>query len=227
MTGFTIQETIISGLYLWETRKILRPGETFQKKKTRQVMRHLIWVNVFIIVLDLTLLATEYANLFTIQTVFKAAIYSVKLRFEFIVLNQLMELVQGTSPTRDLGHSTYGRGASRSVPLDTLQSRRGHDRGPAQITPKETYSVFVSKADLDSTHIDARTIDGVVKTTEVTIRGSSKMQDEQLDEKSSNNLYHDLHQHGQASELPLPSTRRATEDRSPTSSEVEFAGAGA
>ena len=127
MTGFTIQETIISGLYLWETRKILRPGKIFQKKKTRQVFHHLIWVNIFIILLDLALLATEYANLFSIQTVFKAAIYSLKLRFEFIVLNALMDIVQGRSSAFDLSaNSDPGYGTSRSgrnMGLGTLNGR--------------------------------------------------------------------------------------------------------
>ncbi len=48
MTGFTIQELIISGLYLYEARRILRPGQVFQKKKTNEVMKHLIWVNIFV-----------------------------------------------------------------------------------------------------------------------------------------------------------------------------------
>lgn len=44
MTGFTIQETIISGIYLFEARRILRPGKVFQKKQTSDVLKHLIWV---------------------------------------------------------------------------------------------------------------------------------------------------------------------------------------
>lgn len=137
MTGFTIQETIISGLYLWETRKILRPGQIFQKKKTRQVMYHLIWVNVLIILLDIALLSTEYADLFTIQTVFKAAVYSIKLRFEFVVLNQLMDLVHRHS-TEDYHSGTYksyiapGQGSSRtarSIGLDVVSASGQHQRG--------------------------------------------------------------------------------------------------
>ena len=46
--------------------------------------------------------ATEYANLFSIQRVFKAAVYSLKLRFEFIVLNALVDIVQGRSSAFDL-----------------------------------------------------------------------------------------------------------------------------
>ena len=150
MTGFTIQETIISGLYLWETRKILQPRQTFQKKKTRKVMYHLIWVNVLIICLDIALLSTEYANLFTIQTVFKAAIYSVKLRFEFVVLNQLLDLVQGHPSTNDytsFSSDTYGNhhhhsrhsrnNTARSMPLEltSATARSHHDRNLSNLDP--------------------------------------------------------------------------------------------
>ena len=53
VTAFAIQEFIISGLYVYETRQILKPGETFHKKRTRRVMRHLIYVNILIIIIHL------------------------------------------------------------------------------------------------------------------------------------------------------------------------------
>src|SRR5438046_10416498 len=92
ITAFSIQEFIISAMYLYETRRILQPSATFQKKRTRQVMMHLIYVNVLIILMDITLLCTEYANLYDIQITYKGALYSIKLRLEFAVLNQLMSL---------------------------------------------------------------------------------------------------------------------------------------
>ena len=166
MTGFTIQESIISGLYLWETRKILRPGKIFQKKKTRQVFHHLIWVNIFIILLDLALLSTEYANLFSIQTVFKAAIYSLKLRFEFVVLNALMNIVQGRSSAFDLSANvSQGYGTSRStrnMPLDNINGRIQKD--------PNTYSVYASKGLASPTAMPKG--DGVMKTTEVMVHGT-------------------------------------------------------
>ena len=37
--------------------------------------------------MDLGLVATEYANLYIIETTFKSLLYSVKLKPEFLVLN--------------------------------------------------------------------------------------------------------------------------------------------
>src|SRR5436853_325174 len=97
MTAFSIQELTISLLYIYQTRKVLRPGEMLQRQKshTRSVMQHLVLINLVIIVLDLGLLGTEYANLYEIEAMMKPAVYSIKLRLEFSILNQLMMLVQG------------------------------------------------------------------------------------------------------------------------------------
>src|SRR6266496_4346148 len=94
MTGFCLQEFAISGIYVYRTRKILKPGEQFQKGRARRVMRNLIYINVLIIVLDLALLATEYAGLWHVETTFKTGVYSIKLKLEFIILNQLVEISQ-------------------------------------------------------------------------------------------------------------------------------------
>ncbi|KAG7008999.1 dehydrogenase xptC [Physcia stellaris] len=215
MTGFTIQESIISGLYLWETRKILRPGKIFQKKKTRKVFHHLIWVNIFIILLDFALLATEYAGLFSIQTVFKAAIYSLKLRFEFVVLNALMDIVQGRSSAFDLSaNASQGYGTSRSarnMPMDDMNGR---------ISTKDpnTYSVYASKG-LASPKMMPKG-DGVLKTTEVMIHGTPNS-------PRSDDIYLNGHRnaHGRVNiASPQP---HAMSPPSPTHSEVEFAGKGA
>jgi len=71
MTAFCIQEFTISSVYVYETRRLLKPSENFQKERTRRVMRHLIYVNVLLILMDVTLLCTEYANLYEIQIALK------------------------------------------------------------------------------------------------------------------------------------------------------------
>jgi hypothetical protein len=95
ITAFCTQEFIISGLYVYATYQILRPGKTFKfgKRRTRQVMLHLIYVNLVVILMDIALLCTQYANLYEIQITFKGALYSIKLRLEFTVLNQLRNLL--------------------------------------------------------------------------------------------------------------------------------------
>ena len=212
MTGFTIQETIISGLYLWETNKILRPGRIFQKKKTRDVFKHLIYVNIFIIILDLSLLATEYANLFSIQTVLKAAIYSIKLRFEFLVLNSLIDVVQGRSSAFDLSANTsQGYGTSRStraIPLDNLSGRPATDADP--------YSAFASRG--VAPPIATPRGEGVQVTTEVMVHDTPTSPP--LDDANMGG-------HGPVSLVSPASEPHALSPPSPTHSEVRFAGKGA
>jgi hypothetical protein len=216
MTGFTLQETIISGLYLYEARKVLRPGMVFQKQKTNRVIKHLIWVNIFVIFLDAALLATEFANLFSIQTVFKAAVYTIKLKFEFIVLNQLMKIVgakagvfslSGRDPSGPSGGDT-----SRSHQLATLSGR--HRQAPG-----DTYSAFITPG--ISTAVDDRKMDGVLRTTEVQIHELSKREEAQLEFETSRRAHGDVHFEDVS--VARPRGHRP----SMTSSEVEFATKGA
>jgi len=218
MTGFSIQEIIISGLYLWETRKILAPGRTFQQKKTREVFHHLAWVNVFIIFLDAALLGTEYANLFSIQTVFKAAIYSLKLRFEFVVLNQLMEIVQGRAsalhPSPHAVSGAYGtQRSAQNIQLDTMNGPGGRDN---------SYSVFASKG--ISSPIAATKADGVLRTTEVHVHHASPTTVEE-EESPYGPPHHESTNAGHGEDVASQPNGRP---ESPASSaEVQFAGKGA
>ncbi|KAL1966074.1 hypothetical protein VTN77DRAFT_4822 [Rasamsonia byssochlamydoides] len=93
MTGFTIQEGIISGLYVYETMKILRAASQ-QKRENRKIMQQLVGINVIIIIMDLTLLGLEYASEYAIQITFKGAVYSLKLKLEFAVLGKLVDFVR-------------------------------------------------------------------------------------------------------------------------------------
>jgi hypothetical protein len=91
MTAFCIQEFIISGLYVWETIRLL---QIVRKKGTIRVMWQLFIINVIIIAMDIALLALEYRNLRTLEQAFKVVIYSFKLKLEFAILGKLVELVQ-------------------------------------------------------------------------------------------------------------------------------------
>ncbi len=90
MTGFCIQEFIISGFYLWETVKILK---TVNHEQTRKTMYQLFYINVIIIFMDLGLLGVEYANLYVLETSIKGVVYSVKLKLEFAILGKLVQYV--------------------------------------------------------------------------------------------------------------------------------------
>lgn len=90
MTGFCIQEFIISGLYIWETIKLLKMAP---EKGKRKIMYQLLSINLIIILMDLALLAVEYADYYVVETTLKAAVYSIKLKLEFAVLGKLVHIV--------------------------------------------------------------------------------------------------------------------------------------
>ena len=93
MTAFCIQEFIISGIYVYSTIRLLRP---VYHGRTRKVMMQLIWINMIIIAMDVVLLAMEYGKNYQIEATMKAMVYSIKLKLEFAVLNQLMTLANSS-----------------------------------------------------------------------------------------------------------------------------------
>ncbi|MCJ1365801.1 hypothetical protein MMC16_004926 [Acarospora aff. strigata] len=93
MTAFCMQEFIISAIYVYATIKLLRP---VYHGKTRKVMTQLIWINLIIIAMDLVLLAMMYADRYEIEATLKPMVYSIKLKLEFAVLNQLMTLANAS-----------------------------------------------------------------------------------------------------------------------------------
>ncbi|KAJ6190255.1 hypothetical protein N7519_000276 [Penicillium mononematosum] len=98
LAGFAAQETIISGLYIWETMTSLRPVLAMKGRRGQKVVINLLVVNTFAVLLDAALLATEYTNHFDVQTTLKPVVYSIKLMLEFTVLNSLL-LVIRTNPS--------------------------------------------------------------------------------------------------------------------------------
>ncbi|PKX94679.1 uncharacterized protein P174DRAFT_441992 [Aspergillus novofumigatus IBT 16806] len=90
MTGFCIQEFIISALYIWETIRMLRLDPDRGKRK---IMYQLVAINLIIILMDLGLLVVEYMNKYIMETMLKGVIYSIKLKLEFAVLGKLVYLV--------------------------------------------------------------------------------------------------------------------------------------
>lgn len=97
LTGFTMQESLLSTLYVIETVKLLRLGaDATTRPDARSIMYQLIGINCAIIAMDLLLLGLEYANLYAVQITFKGFVYSLKLKLEFAVLGRLVDLIQGS-----------------------------------------------------------------------------------------------------------------------------------
>lgn len=94
LTGFCVQETIISVIYMWEAVKLSKEVVVVNDRPSKGILVHLLVVNTLVVVLDGTLLYTEYSNNFEIQTTYKPVVYGLKLRMEFSVLNRLVDLVR-------------------------------------------------------------------------------------------------------------------------------------
>lgn len=107
---FFVQETMLSLLYIYHTRKYLLArspliertwsvaesdhGERSQSQEQNSVLWQLVYSNVLIIALDITLLGIQCADLFYLQGAFKPCVYGVKLKIEFAILNRLIATVQ-------------------------------------------------------------------------------------------------------------------------------------
>jgi hypothetical protein len=116
-TVFTIQETAISSLYIYHTARFLNNGYAVQ---TRKVISLLVAVQVTVVALDILLTVFDYNEMFTLKCTIHPFVYSVKLKLEFIVLNQLQQVVKrGLAPELNLkslsSSSESGNEASRSA----------------------------------------------------------------------------------------------------------------
>jgi len=99
VTLFFVQEVVISCLYIHEAIKLMRIRKVIDdgKGRARKLLIHLFVVNAVVILLDVNILAMEYAGLHNVQTSVKTFVYSVKLKVEFSVLNKLVELTRRRS----------------------------------------------------------------------------------------------------------------------------------
>ncbi|KAK3716310.1 hypothetical protein LTR37_006460 [Vermiconidia calcicola] len=90
MTGFTLQEFIIPGLYIWRTLEILQ-GSAHSNKR---VVRELLAINVLISFMDIALLIVEYQDRHVIEQALNGVVYSVGLKLEFAILSKLVSVTR-------------------------------------------------------------------------------------------------------------------------------------
>jgi hypothetical protein len=107
LAWFCAQEFVISGIYITETVKLLRLMPERDSRRTR-IMYELLAINLVIILLDISLLVTEYIGFYALQTTLKSMVYSIKLKLEFGVLGKLVTLVQNNrSQPTSCEHDEY------------------------------------------------------------------------------------------------------------------------
>ncbi|PSR82857.1 hypothetical protein BD289DRAFT_370734 [Coniella lustricola] len=95
---FFLQGVFLSGLYLWRSSHFLKQyGRQLESDDTDAMTRMLRWlmvVNLVLIILDCSILITEYLSLHVVQLTVKNFIYSVKLRIELSTLSGLRNFIQ-------------------------------------------------------------------------------------------------------------------------------------
>ncbi|KAK3639190.1 hypothetical protein LTR56_008781 [Elasticomyces elasticus] len=117
-TCFTIQECVLSGLYIWRALHILRTSAAVRgRRQTILLMWQLIAINLVILGLDIFVLVEEFAALVSpiwrhpasdtadvlllqqhaVKQAVKAMTYAIKLKLEFAVLGRLVEVTNGGS----------------------------------------------------------------------------------------------------------------------------------
>jgi len=157
LTTFATQEVIISAIYIYYAVKLLRHLQDIHGRMARKTMWNLIYINVFIIVLDITLISIQYAGFDTVQHFYKACVYSVKLKVEFVVLNQLLDLTK----SQKSGWSSYRDNHS----LRFFQTdNSGDNTKPAGKDSENSYSSLVRANNISLEHVKN---DGGLKTTAV------------------------------------------------------------
>ncbi|KAF9692332.1 hypothetical protein EKO04_009788 [Ascochyta lentis] len=157
MVGFFLQELILSVIYIRETIRLLRLGESvhddvaslddgsgqLRSASLRKTMYQILAINVVIIVMDLALLGVEFANLYLIETTLKGVVYSIKLKLEFAVLGKLVQIVKvRTSSNNNSPRNATGLTLEKSKSADTSRgTSNGSTTGRAVANPHGSLSI--------------------------------------------------------------------------------------
>lgn len=93
LTGFSIQECVISSIYIVAIVRIL--GAVYYMR-TRRAMLQLMAINFLCIAMDMILIGLEFSNNYFAQASVKPLIYATKLKLEFTVYRQLVGFTKAT-----------------------------------------------------------------------------------------------------------------------------------
>ncbi|KGO36370.1 hypothetical protein PEX1_045270 [Penicillium expansum] len=89
---FCLQELIISSIYAWETVKLLRLRP---EGRPKGILNQLLFINIIIVLLDITVIFTQFVGYYTVQVMFKSLTYSIKLKLEYVILGKLVTVSRG------------------------------------------------------------------------------------------------------------------------------------
>lgn len=109
LTAFTVQEGIMSGIYVCEFSRMLHQLQLIHGPKVMPFFRQLVTPFLLVVGLDISLLLTYCTGYFIVETTFLPVVYSIKLKVELVVLNTLISLLQFET-CRCYAVSRHGRG---------------------------------------------------------------------------------------------------------------------
>ncbi|KAH7009009.1 hypothetical protein EDB80DRAFT_575345 [Ilyonectria destructans] len=187
VTIFFLQEIILSSFYIIETVKLMRLERSIgNTKPIHRLMKHLVLVNILIILLDSTILGLEYANQYEYQTSYKSFVYSTKLKLEFTILNRLVEMTTGgknaSSGPRSRSHNTVN---NTDIPLETFDGEAGSKTTNVSC---QVYAVAGSERSNNGAQISpTRNDNRVMMTTEIILHREEREDVETGSRKSSVN----------------------------------------
>jgi hypothetical protein len=142
-TVFTVQESIISILYIFHTYRFLNSGYATH---TRKVVRLLVLVQAGVIALDGGLTAFDYKNMFTLKCTIHPFVYALKLKLEFIVLNQLLALVRHGLRKPSLGAGLFTDSDDSSVGKDIAHPKLVPNATLTEAERVKLASSFITKS---------------------------------------------------------------------------------
>ncbi|CAI7582465.1 unnamed protein product [Penicillium glandicola] len=125
LTGFSLQETIISGLYIWGTISLLAIASDIRK---RNLVYQLFTINVVLISMDCILLGLQYSGHRTLQIGIKCLVYSLKLKLELAVLSRLTNFVRESDPVRSIVPETESASTYRPTPWPSAEAVPQHPK---------------------------------------------------------------------------------------------------
>jgi hypothetical protein len=111
-------------------------------------MIHLLFVNLMVLALDITLLGIQFAGDYEIQVAYKSAVYSIKLKIEFSALNRLVNVVKN----RDLVFSSNGDASQ------TLAASTWRDNNTMQFNIPSSSGLSAGDVEMDAVHSAPRVV---------------------------------------------------------------------
>ncbi|KAL4928142.1 uncharacterized protein BDV17DRAFT_264890 [Aspergillus undulatus] len=141
VTGFCVQELIISLLYIWSTVKLLRLSPE-GKCRVKRIMYELLGINAITIALDITIIVVEYLNFYSLQVCLKVLVYSIKLKLEFAILGRLVAVTATRrAKQRDRVRRTSFIGHSHVLSDFTGETANGSDHAHRRPPPLDLSGV--------------------------------------------------------------------------------------